>query len=122
MSIKKELQNLKTTDIYSLLLFTLFKCRETNEYSAISELAYILDEKNLLNLCEYFGGLTITIPTIEEIELLLCGLSVYKEAHLDNKSVDESLSQYSNHKFGIEKIRSSFLEISKVMSDYSFGA
>lgn len=28
----------------------------TNEYSSLSELAYILDKDNLLNLCEFFGG------------------------------------------------------------------
>ena len=121
MSIKTELETLKNADIYSLLLFTLYQCRHTNEYSALSELAYILDEKNLLSLCEYFGGTTLTIPKIEELELLLCGLSVYQSIHMDNLSVDESLNKYHNHKFHIDEIKKSYLKISEVMSNYTFG-
>ena len=65
MTIKEELNQLKETDVYSMLLFVLYKMRGIEEYSILSELAYILDKKNLLNLCEYFGGLTIKIPTID---------------------------------------------------------
>ena len=121
MSIKTELNTLKNDDIYSLLLFALYKCRDSNEYSALSELAYILDEKNLLNLCEYFGGLTITIPTIEELELLLCGLSVFKSMHIDNLSIEDSLVPYDNHKFSLDEIKTSYLNIADVMSNYHFG-
>lgn len=121
MSIKNELNNLKTADVYSLLMFTLFQCKNINEYSALSELAYILDEKNLLNLLEYFGGMTITLPKIEDLELLLCGLSIYKAVHLDGVSIEDKLSQYNNHKFKIEDIQHSYMSIVDVMSNYSFG-
>ncbi len=121
MSIKTELTTLKNEDIYSLMLFTLYQCRKTNEYSSLSELAYILDEKNLLNLCEYFGGTTITIPKIEELELLLCGMSVFKSIHIDKLSVEDSLSLYKNHKFSIDEIKESYLKISDTMSSYTFG-
>ena len=39
MTIKEELNNLKTTDLFSLLLFVLYKIRDIEEYSTISELA-----------------------------------------------------------------------------------
>jgi hypothetical protein len=68
MSIKEELNQLRTNDTYSLILFVLYKLRNVPEYSGVSELAYVLDESNFLNLCEYFGGLTITIPTVKEIK------------------------------------------------------
>ena len=48
--IKEELAKLKDSDIYSLIMFALFKIRDIPEYSAISELSYLLDKKNLLNL------------------------------------------------------------------------
>jgi hypothetical protein len=121
MSIKSELNNLKNVDVYSLLLFTLYQCRNSNEYSALSELAYILDEQNLLNLCEYFGGMTITIPKIEELELLLCGLSVYKSINIDGMSVAEGLLPYQHHKFGVDEIKEAYLKISNVMTNYHFG-
>lgn len=121
MSIKTELQNLKNADVYSLLLFTLYQCRNTNEYSALSELAFILDEKNLLNLLEYFGGLTITLPKIEDLELLLCGLSIYKAVHIEGVDIEDKLSQYKQHKFKIEDIHKTYTQIVDVMSNYSFG-
>lgn len=121
MSIKTELNNLQNKDIYSLLLFTLYQCRHTKEYSALSELAYILDEKNLLSLCEYFGGLTITIPTIEELELLLCAMTIYKSVHIDGDSFEESLISYKNHKFDSDEIKRTYLSICDVMENYHFG-
>lgn len=121
MSIKTELTSLKNADIYSLLLFTLYQCKNSNEYSALSELAYILDEKNLLSLCEYFGGMTITIPKIEDLELLLCGLSVFKSIHIDGLSVENSLIPYKNHHFTLDEIKSAYLNISDVMHNFSFG-
>ena len=78
MSIKEELNKLRTNDTYSLILFVLYKLRDIPEYSGVSELAYTLDENNFLNLCEYFGGLTITIPTIKEIRDIVDALLLYQ--------------------------------------------
>lgn len=121
MSIKTELNNLKNMDIYSLLLFTLYQCRKSDEYSSLSELAYILDEKNLLSLCEYFGGTTITIPRIEDLELMLCGLSVFKSIHIDKKTIENSLTPYKDYKFSIDEIKASYIQIAEVMENYCFG-
>ena len=66
--MNSELRKLKTKDVYSLILFILYKLKEDPKYSTLSELAYILDKDSLLNLCQYYGGLTITIPTIAEID------------------------------------------------------
>ena len=78
MKIKTELENLTKSDIYSLIFFALYKCNESPEYSAISELAYILDKESLLKMCEYYGGLTIRIPTIDELERFLNALLVFQ--------------------------------------------
>ena len=121
MSIKTELNNLKNVDVYSLMLFTLYQCIQSDEYSALSELAYIWDEKNLLSLCEYFGGTTITIPKIEDLELLLCGLSIYKSVQIDGMNVDEVLIQYNHHKFDLNSIKESYCNILNVMNKFSFG-
>ena len=77
MKIKEAVATLKETDIYSLMLFAMFKLRDIPEYSSLSELVYILDKDSLLKLCEYFGGTTIKIPTIEELETLLYALTIY---------------------------------------------
>jgi hypothetical protein len=57
--VKNELLNIKELDIYSLILFALFKLRDIPDYLALSELVFLMDKKELLKLCEYFGGMTI---------------------------------------------------------------
>ena len=54
--IKNNLNKLTESDIWSFILFALFKMREIPEYTSLSELVYILDKTTLLKLCEYFGG------------------------------------------------------------------
>lgn len=54
--VNNNLNALKDKDIYSLILFILYKFKDIDEYRAISELSFILDKKSLFNLCQYFGG------------------------------------------------------------------
>lgn len=44
MRIKEQLQSLKQSDWYSLMLFALYQLFGIPEYSSISELAYVLDQ------------------------------------------------------------------------------
>ena len=64
-TINSNLNTLKERDVYSLLLFCLYKLSDIPEYSSLSELVYVMDKKNFLNFCEYFGGQTIKVPTID---------------------------------------------------------
>ena len=73
-SVKKTYENLKSQDIYSLVLFCLYKLKDVPEYSSLSELAFVMDKDNLLNFCEYFGGQTIKVPTIQELKDIMFAL------------------------------------------------
>ena len=86
-----ELDNLRTKDIYSLILFALFKLKDLPEYSALSELAYILDKENLLKLCEFFGGMTITIPTMQELESIVYSLVLYQYVNIDGMEYNDAV-------------------------------
>lgn len=119
--ISKELDNLKDSDIISFIFFTLFKLRDTNEYSAISELIYILDKDNLFKLCEYFGGLTITIPSIEEIETLLNSLLLYKYVDIDKLDFDSAISNLKCN-LNIRDIKKCYLKIRELLQEYSLTA
>jgi hypothetical protein len=116
--INTELEKLKSSDILSFILFVLFKLRESNEYSAISELAYILDKENLFRLCEYFGGLTITIPTVDDLETLLNSLLLYKYVDIDQGSFE---SAFNNLKDTLDKveIKKCYLKIRELLSEYN---
>ena len=82
MKIKENLLTLHDMDRWSLILFVLYKLKNIPEYSTISELAYVLDKDNLLKLCEYFGGITIKIPTVDELELLIYSLVLYQYVNI----------------------------------------
>ena len=119
--INTELDNLKNSDILSFVLFTLYKLRESNEYSALSELAFILDKENLFKLCEYFGGLTITIPTVDDLETVLTALLLYKDVDIDKVDFDQA---YLNLKDGVDKIeiKKCYLKIKELLKDYEISA
>ena len=99
MSINKELNKLKEPDIWGFMLFALYKVKDVPEYSSISELSYILDKPNLLRLCEYFGGCTITIPTVEELELMLYGLLLYQYVEIDKLEFSDAFALMKNSNF-----------------------
>ena len=119
--INNELDNLKTSDILSFILFALFKLRESNEYSAISELAYILDKENLFRLCEYFGGLTITIPSVSDLETLLTALLVYKNIDIDKVDINEVFDSIQDN---IDKsdVKKCYLKIRDILTTYNISS
>ena len=46
-NIQASLDNLNMVDIYSMMLFALYKLNNVPEYSTLSELVYILDKDSL---------------------------------------------------------------------------
>lgn len=122
MTIKEELQKLHEPDIWSLLLFVLFKIKDVPEYSGISELAYILDRKNLLKLCEYFGGTTITVPTIEELETLVYGLLLYQYINIESISEEDAIVMISREGLNIKNVRTAYSKIKDTLQNYELTA
>lgn len=118
-TIRKELDNLKMTDTFSLILFALYKIRDVDEYSTLSELAYILDKDSLLNLCEYFGGLTIRIPTIEEIDSIVNSLLLYQYINIDGYSYKEAVNKIGFESFQLRKIKKDYNNICSILNNYS---
>lgn len=120
MRLKEELQKFKETDMYSLILFTLFKIKDIPEYSTLSELVYILDKDSLLKLCEYYGGLTIKIPTIEDLEGLVYSLVLYEAVDIKQQSFDEALKEIQQKYFDIKKVKSNYYAVKEVLAEYAF--
>lgn len=120
MSIKKSLDKLKDVDIYSLMLFALYKFVDIPEYSALSELIYVLDKKNLLNLCEYFGGLTLRVPTIDELEILAGALLLYQYINLEGKSYEEGSKLINCNTNQLRAIKRNYLKLVDILNNYEF--
>lgn len=118
-------------DFYALLLFVLFKLKDDEKYSSLSQLMFVLNKSSVLSLFEYFGGMTITIPTIEDLELILYCLLVYKKVKIDGEDLDSTIhtinqftiseiDNYESHKFTFNEIKKAYDKIEKVMEDYDF--
>ena len=118
--IRNNIQNLKDTDFYSLILFTLFKMTDNPEYSSISQLAYVLDKDNLLKLCTYFGGQTIRIPTMPELESLIYALLLYQHVKIDGMDYEEALSLIGHESEELREVKKNYKALCKVMAKYSF--
>lgn len=120
MTIKQELNKLKEIDVYSMMLFALYKMKDMEEYSVLSELAYVIDKQNLLNLCEYFGGLTIRIPTIDELESLLNSMMIYQYVEIDGMSYDDAVKSIGFDSSELRSIKKDYLKLCKILNNYSF--
>lgn len=119
MSIKNDIQTLKEQDIYSLMLFCLYKISSIPEYSSISELIYVLDKPNFLNLCEYFGGQTIKIPTINELYSLVYALLLYQYVQIDKIPYDEALQLIGHKSKELRAVKHNYKVLCDVMSNYN---
>ena len=120
MGLKDELDKLHDTDIYSLMLFVLYKMKNINEYSALSELVYVLDKDSLLKLCEYFGGLTITIPTIDDLEILIHTLTLYQFINFDNIEYEEAIKLIKCKSDNLRDIKKCYIKLCEVLDKYKF--
>lgn len=120
MTIKEELSKLKQVDLYSLMLFVVYQLKNLPEYSALSELAYVLDKDNFLKLCEYFGGLTITIPTIEELELILHALVLYQNVNIDRMDFDKACQDLHLEITKLRAVKNVYYKVVEVLETYEF--
>ena len=89
-SIKSKLDSLHLSDIYSLILFVMYKIQDIPEYAMLSELCYLLDGANLTRLLTYFAGKTITIPTEDEFANMSKALLLYQYVNIEGKSLAEA--------------------------------
>ena len=119
-TLTTNLNALKEKDLYTLLLFVLYKTKDIPEYSTLSELAYLLDKNSLLTLCEYYGGLTITIPTITELEMILNALLLYQKVDIEKQDLKEQLKMFNLPNEDRKKLLAAYEEVKRTVANYSF--
>ena len=117
--IKDDISKLSENDIYSMGLFTLYSLTEIPDYRVLSELPYILDKKSLLKVCKYYGGTTIKIPTVEELETVMRVLLLYQRVNIEKKSLESALKELGCTTLN-KKILQVYKLISEVLDKYEF--
>lgn len=115
---KNNFNDLKDEDIYSLSMFALYKLSDMPEYSPISELPYILDKENMLKFCQYFGGTTIKVPTIEEIHSLMYLLLLYQYVNIEKIPYSEAIKMINYQPTQLDTVKSAYKKLCKVLQDY----
>lgn len=118
--MNKNIKNLKEDDLYSLSLFVLYKLVGLKEYSIVGEIPYILDKKNLLNFCKYFGGRTIKVPTLDEINSVLSLVLLYQYTKIDGLDYDEAIKLIGFNSTEIKKIKNTYKDICEILENYNF--
>ena len=118
--IRNNIENLKQVDFYSIILFSLFKMTNNPEYSSLSQLCYVLDKDNLLNLCEFFGGQTIKIPTIKELESLVYSLLLYQYVKIDKMDYDKAIDLIGHESCQLRQVKKQYQHICKILENYTF--
>lgn len=119
-SIKKNLNNLHLSDIYSLMLFILFKVQEIPEYAVVSELCYLLDGANMTRLLTYFAGKTITFPTEAEMTTVTNALLMYQYINIDGEtftSAQNKLGALTNKEK--ERVTELYVQLIPILKQYN---
>lgn len=117
--IVESLNSLNKTDIYSILLFVLYKLHDSPEQSTLSELAYILDGDSLSKFLTYFGGMTIKVPELRELRLVVQALLLYQYVNLEKGDFDDALKVLSDE-FTEQEIKNMYNKVVEVVENYEF--
>ena len=118
-SISANLNSLHLSDIYSLMLFVMYKLQDVPEYAVLSELCYLLDGNNLTRLLTYFAGKTITIPTEEDFAAMTNAMLLYQYINIDGLSLTEAQGKIKATQKQKEKLTNLYLAILPIMQQYN---
>lgn len=119
-NLKEKLNSLHLSDIYSLMLFILYKMQDIPEYAVLSELCYLLDGAGLTRLLTYFAGKTVKFPTEEEFSALANALLLYQYVNVEGDSLANAqmrLAEVTAKQR--EKAIDMYLKIVPIMNNYN---
>lgn len=89
--ISADLEQLSQPEIYALICECLYALKDNPKYSITSELAFILEKDSFVKFIKYFGGMTITVPTMEEFKDTIGLLLLYQAVEVDKLPWKEAL-------------------------------
>ena len=119
-SIKKNLNALHLSDIYSLMLFVLFKVQDIPEYAVTSELCYLLDGANMTRLLTYFAGRTVTFPTEAEMTIVTNALLMYQYINIDGETFTAAQNKLEKlTKKQKDKVTDLYVQLLPIMKQYN---
>lgn len=121
MNFDKDFSKLSEPDVYSTLCALLYALKDNPRYSVISELAYILDKKSFIKLVQYFGGLTIQIPSVDEVQHVIKLLLLYQYHEIEQLPWDKSLERAGYDRSESRSAQRYLVIIKKTLDNYNVG-
>lgn len=118
--IVEALNSLNKTDIYSLMLFTLYKLHDDPEYTTLTELIYLLDRDSLAKFFKMYEGMTIKVPKTREIRLILQALCLFQYVNLEKGTYEEGLKGVLDDDFTEDEINTVYKKLVDVVANYDF--
>lgn len=112
--------SLREDDVYSLVMFALYKMRDNPQFLPMSELIYAMDKENFLRLVETFGGATIRIPTIDEVETTILALLIFQRVDLNGEKYTKVIEDITKKTDDIEAVTECYFDLRDVLRGYEF--
>jgi hypothetical protein len=123
MSVHKHLDSLNNMQTYTLALFALYNFRQDSGYLVSSELACILDKDNFIKIVQHFGGTTIKIPTIDDINLMVKALLLYEMVDIEGNDFEQTVNTISkDSNISVYNLTKVYDSLCDTMSCYNFGS
>ena len=118
--IKANLNSLHLSDIYTLMLFAMYKVQEIPDYAVLSELCYLLDGSNLTRLLTYFAGRTIKFPTTEDFTVMSNALLLYQYVNIDGESLANAQTKLNIESKKVrDKVTDLYIQLLPIMKQYN---
>lgn len=115
-NILASLRKLKEKDVYSLLLYLLYRLKDDEKYSTVSMLTWALDHDSLLNFLTLFSGVDMKVPSIDDLKVVVLALQLYQMVALDGGDLEESLADICTGEVPAEAVRDAYFRISELAS------
>lgn len=119
--IDRDLTRFTQSDIYSIVCELLYKIKDNESYSVMSELAYILDKNSFIKFMQYFGGTTISIPTLEDFRQTIRVIQLYHYFNIENMSWKDALVKAGFEKNETRSAQRRLIEFTKVLNSFKAG-
>lgn len=119
-NIIKALEELEKKDIYSLILFSLYRLKDVPEYSTLGELVYVLDNENFIKFLNYYGGKTIKVPTVQELSAVLNALFIFERQQNTDIPLNDLIKELNLNKKEKADLVKALNIITELLTEYDF--
>ena len=119
--IDRDLSRMSQPDIYSIVCELLYAIKDDPKYSAMSELAFILNQESFVKFIKYFGGTTITVPTLDEFKQTLRVIQLYHYFNVQNLPWKDALVKSGFERNETRSAQRKLMQFTEVLNKAKLG-